>query len=194
MPENEILARNCRLLLRFDDHLCRMFLCYKGIMRKAPNAKYCVVDCQEILALCSSIRYAMERVEQSIKQYFKKIDDMNVEEIESRLQREKEGRFKKENIIQKLFLKKYNMKSIVQPIQDYEAYRLKMRRKNDMQQRTQGQDTERHLDDMERLKKERRIQIELQSALNREEKIQSSFNIQGLNRVIDLIAKFQQGK
>ena len=70
----------------------------------------------------------MERVEQSIKQYYKKIDDMTVEEVESRLQREKEGRFKKENIIQKLFQKKYNMKSRAQPIQDYEAYRLKMRR------------------------------------------------------------------
>ena len=109
MPENELLARNCRLLLRFDDHICRMFLCYKGIMRKAPNAKYCVVDCQEILALCSSIRFAMERVEQSVKQYFRKIDEMKVEVIESRLKREKEGRFQKENIIQKLFQKKYNL-------------------------------------------------------------------------------------
>ena len=63
-----------------------------------------------------------------------------------------------------------------------------------MKTRTREQEAENHFSDMDRLKKERRIQEDLQLALNREEKMKNSVNIEGLDRVIELIGKFKNLK
>jgi len=160
--EVDLFLDNARLLLRMDDYMNRVYLCFKGILAKNNNLKYPLISCQEILAILSAMRYKLELYDQCLDADFHMVPEKKkqVDETPKTI-------YPKDDIISRMYLQKYNTKSFKSSKSEYDLYKLAQHKL------AEPISHEREIEDAKKsfkiLKKERRFNEEILDMLNRVE-------------------------